>query len=144
MKEIEINVKNIISRELSKKYSSGWMIKGIPKGIYTRVKSTADDKNYEMVSSGDIEQEADAWDFVTLKDCKQIILYGNHWSEIFEPLSTRPGEEKIAGGREAKTDWLLKCDSILNKLRLPTASYSVSTGDYELIRSIFNWLAKFK
>lgn len=136
--EIKQKVKSLFEAALEANYGSEWMIKAIPKQIYTRAKSEADDKNYDLISSGHSGEEISLWECVTLSECKTIATIGSHWTDIFEKLLTRPEEEKIAGGKEAKTEWLTKTESISNKLQ--KVSYSVSLEEFELLKSVHIWL----
>lgn len=72
---------------------------------------------------------------------KLIATSGSHWTDIFEKKLTRPEEEKIMGGKEAKTEWLVKIETIANKLQ-KTSQYSVSTQDFELLKEVRSWLCQ--
>ena len=61
-------------------------------------------------------EDVDIWDFVALADCQSIVLTGKNWSTFFEDLLVRPEEVRIAGGKEAKTQWILRMSAIKNKL----------------------------
>ena len=56
---------------------------------------------------------------------------------LFEPYFVRPEEEKISGGKDAKTDWLLKLSNIINKMK--NDNYSVPVEDYNYVTSIHEW-----
>ena len=137
--EIRKAVKNLFERELEKSYGKDWIIKALPKTIYTRAKSVADEQNYEMISAGQSGEEISIWDCVSLTECKSIATIGNHWATIFESFLVRPEDEKLMGGKEAKTEWLSKVESISNKLQQRT-SYSVTAEEFEFIKSIHLWL----
>lgn len=139
LREIEIKVKLVMSQRLEAKHGENWIITGIPKSVYTKAKKEADNQNYDTISSGKTGNIVDIWDCVTLAECKDILLHGKNWSEIFDPIFVRPEDEKIIGGRIAKTEWLIKLNNILNKL-LKSTNYSVSTEDYGFIKSIYDWL----
>ena len=130
----------IRDRVLSQKYGENWEIKGLPKSIYKRAKSVADERNYDSIATGDGSSPVTIWDCVKLKECGEIVTAGSHWTELFESILTRPEEEKIAGGKSAKTKWLERIDSLQNKLG--NASYSVSTTEFEFIKSIHEWICK--
>ena len=137
--EIRKAVKDLFERELEKSYGKDWVIKALPKTIYTRAKSVADEQNYEMISAGQSGEEISIWDCVSLTECKSIATVGNHWATIFESLLVRPEDEKLMGGKETKTEWLSKVESIFNKLQQRT-SYSVTAEEFEFIKSIHLWL----
>lgn len=134
--EIRKEIKAIFEKELEKLYGDSWLIKALPKTIYTRAKTEADDKNYDLISSGQAG-EISIWDCVNLSDCKNIATIGNHWAAVFEKFLVRPEEEKISGGKEAKTEWMSKVETIFNKLH--RMSYSVTESEFKLIKSIYLW-----
>lgn len=140
LRDIETKVKSIIKNKLNDIYGDAWLIKGLPKSIYTRAKGIADEKNYDNIHSGDSVESVNVWDYVTLKECKTIVTSGSHWTEGFDTLITRPDEEKLAGGKEMKTEWLVKIETIFNKLKMPATNYSVSTTDFDFIRDVHQWL----
>ena len=114
-----------------------WEIKGIPKAIYMRAKGEADEKNYESVNANDEETAVSIWECVTLKECKDIVTAGNHWSDLFEEKFTLPGEERKPGGKAAKTEWIEKIDKLQNKLKNP--SYSITTEEFRFIEEVLHW-----
>lgn len=136
--EIESKIKHLISERLSDYYGDSWMIKGLPKNIYTRAKSEADKAMYEHVTNDSDETEIPIWDYVTLTECKPIILNGKNWSLFFEDTFVRPEEANLAGGKDPKTDWILRLNTIVNKLAKD--SYSVSVDEYSYVKSINEWL----
>ena len=139
--EIKRTVKELFSNLLETHYGKNWLINSLPKPIYNRAKNEADEHNYDLIKSGSSETEATIWDFVTLSDCKLIATSGSHWTDIFEKRLTRPEEEKIMGGKEAKTEWLVKIETIANKLQ-KTSQYSVSAQDFELLKEVRSWLCQ--
>ena len=138
LREIESVIKDIISYQLETMYGENWIIKGVPKPVYIRAKKEADDQNYDIIASGESNENVSIWDCVSLLECKDIILNGKNWSSLFESIMVRPEELQINGGREAKTQWLKKLQTISNKLL--KATYSVSKEEYNYIKSIYSWL----
>ena len=69
-----------------------------------------------MLSNNEDVDDVEIWDFVPLADFQPIILNGKNWSTFFEDILIRPEETKIAGGKEAKTQWILRLSAIKNKL----------------------------
>lgn len=138
LSEIISKVKLLISTRLEDYYGDSWLIKGLPKNIYTRSKSEADEAAYIYVSKTGEEIDIPIWDYVTLAECKQIILNGKNWSLFFEDTFVRPEESNLAGGKDPKTDWILRVSSISNKLS--KESYSVPVDEYAYIKSIYDWL----
>ena len=87
-----------------------------PKDYAKKAKKLADDRMYDLKMNDTDAEDVDIWDFVTLADCQSIVLTGKNWSTIFEELLVRPEEVRIAGGKEAKTQWILRMSAIKNKL----------------------------
>lgn len=136
--EIETKIKLLISERLEEYFGDSWLIKGLPKAIYTRAKGEADEAIYEHVTNTGEEVEIPIWDYVTLAECKQVILNGKNWSLFFEDTFVRPEEVNLVGGKEPKTDWILRLNSITNKLAKD--SYSVPVDEYSYVKSIHEWL----
>ena len=138
VREIVTKVKLLISEYLNDYFGESWLIKGLPKNIYTRAKGEADEAMYIHVTNTGEEIDIPIWDYVTLPECKQIILNGKNWSLFFEGIFVRPEEANLVGGKDVKTDWLLKINSISNKLS--KESYSVTVDEYTYVKSIYDWL----
>lgn len=138
LREIKVWVKHIVQESLSQKYGDNWEIKGLPKQIYKRAKGLADEKNYDNVTSGNGADPVSVWDCVTMKECKEIATVGGHWTELFESRLTRPGDEKMPGGKAAKTKWIEQVEVLQNKLNNP--SYSISTAEFEFIKEVYSWI----
>lgn len=140
LREIEVRIKSIIEEKLSMYYGDNWEIKGLPKTIYKHAKGLADERNYDSISSGDGASMVSIWDCVSLKECKEIVTIGSHWTELFESVLTRPEEIKIAGGKAAKAKWIEQIEVLQNKLNMP--SFSVTSSDFDFIRAVYGWLVK--
>ena len=140
LREIEVRIKSVIEEKLSVYYGDNWEIKGIPKTIYKHAKGLADERNYDSISSGDGASMVSIWDCVSLKECKEIVTIGSHWTDLFESVLTRPEEAKLAGGKAAKTKWIEQIEVLQNKLNMP--SFSVTSTDFDFIRAVHGWLVK--
>ncbi|MBQ1736368.1 MAG: hypothetical protein II038_16185, partial [Lachnospiraceae bacterium] len=136
--DIEVSAKQLICSILKQHYGDNWEIMALPRTIYSSAKQKADDQNYDNIKNGTISDTVSIWDCVTLADCKTIATVGTHWTELFESKLTRPEEIGIAGGKATKTEWLVRMTTIMNKLMKP--NYSVSKEEYDLIKSIYDWL----
>lgn len=134
--EIQSKVKKIIADQLEAHYGKNWLIQALPRPIYEKAKKDADDQNYESIRLGQ-EGTVTVWDCVSLLECKTIVTSGNHWTTIFESVLTRP-EETESGNKDTRTDWLRQIHTINNKLSMH--AYSVSTKEFEFIKSIYEWL----
>ena len=138
LREIESKVKDIISGRLVDYFGDSWLIKGLPKTIYTKAKKDADEAMYEHVLNNGEEIEIPIWNYITLADCKQIALNGRNWSLFFEDTLVRPEEINLAGGKDPKTEWILRLNTINNKLLKD--SYSVPVDEYSYVKSIYEWI----
>lgn len=136
--EIEVTAKSLIGSALEQYYGENWEIKALPKTIYNAAKQKADDQNYDSIKNGYASDTVSIWECVSLADCKVIATAGNHWTEIFEKILTRPEDANVSGGKAAKTDWLARMTTISNKLMKP--NYSVSKDEFDLIKSVYDWL----
>lgn len=140
LREIEAWVKETVKKSLSEKYGQDWDVKALPKTIYKKAKATADDQNYNSIVAGGGDDKISVWDCVSLKGCKEVVIAGSHWSELFEDILTRPEDKSIQGGKGAKTQWIEQVDTLQTKLKMP--SYSVSSTDFEFIKSVHNWIKR--
>lgn len=138
LREVEVWIKQTIQTALMDKYGDNWEIKSLPKPIYKRAKGISDERNYDSITSGDGANTVSVWDCVTLKECKEIVTVGSHWTELFEGILTRPEEEKISGGKAARTKWIEQVEILQNKLNMP--SYSVTTAEFEFIKAVYTWM----
>ena len=138
LRAIVIYVKAIIAKRLEEVRGSNWLIVGLPKSVYIRAKKEADDQLYDVIASGGSKESVSIWEYVTLAECRDVITNGRNWTEIFEHILTPPQDENIPGGKDVKTKWLARLNKIDNKLA--RATYSVSTDEYNFIKSIYNWL----
>lgn len=133
---IEERVKEMIADALNSYYGDKWLIKGLPKTIYKNAEKLASDRNYDLLSN-DEDGEIEAWDCITLSDCKEIVTYSHNWSEIFEPIMTRP-EDKNLSTKDQKTEWMAIMNKEINKMSKQT--YSVPKVTFEMISEVYEWL----
>ena len=132
-------MKNVISDSLQDYFGASWLVKGLPKNTYTKAKKLADEKAYDIqLNSDDDVEDVDIWDYVPLADYVPIVTNGKNWSSFFEEILVRPEELKIAGGKEAKTQWILRLSAIKNKLS--KEAYSVPVDEYSYVKSIHDWI----
>ncbi|MBK8920301.1 MAG: hypothetical protein IPM81_02155 [Saprospirales bacterium] len=121
-------------KRLKDLYGDTWFKSGLPKNVYDESIMRAADKNYEAKTKS---EEVDPWDCLNIIDYRKIATYGRNWSELFEKHYTKPGEEKISGGKDAKTGWMQKLERIRNQ---NVHSYSVKEDEYELLCELNEWL----
>ena len=137
--EVENKLKTIISDNLQEHFGASWLVKGLPKNTYAKAKKLADEKAYDLQLNNDEDvEDVNIWDYVPLVDYVPIVTNGKNWSLFFEEILVRPEETKIAGGKEAKTQWILRLSAIKNKLS--KESYSVPVDEYSYVKSIHDWI----
>lgn len=135
--DLEILVREDVMQYLLGKYSEHWKL-SIPKVVYQSIEKKASDLNYEIE---DNQERIHPLSCLTLNECREIILYGKHWSEQFEKTYTKPSEaRKKAGTKKKKTEWMRKLNDI--KKRQNTFGYSVTEENFEMIKAIYQWLTK--
>lgn len=138
IRDLEMFMKNDFRTQLRAFYGDSWFKSGLPKVVYDESMKRAADKNYEAKTKLD---EVDPWDCLNIIDYRRIATYGRNWSEIFEKLYTKPGEEKISGGKDAKTNWMQKLERIRNQ---NVHSYSVKVDEYDFLCELNEWLIERK
>lgn len=134
IRDLETFMKENFRSCLIKHYGNNWFKQGVPKAVYDDAIKRAADKNYEATEK---TEEVEPWDCLNIIDYRKIATYGKNWSEIFEKLYTKPGEEKISGGKDAKTGWMQKLEKIRNQ---NFHSYSVKEEEYGLLKDLHDWL----
>jgi len=134
IRDIEVYLRNDFKEKLLKKYGRGWFSLGLPKHVYDAATKLAADKNYENTSTG---ENVEPWDCLMIINYRDIAIYGSNWSELFEKEYTKPGEEKLGGGKKAKTEWFSKLSRIRNE---NFHTYSVTEKEYEFLKELHNWL----
>ena len=136
---LDKQVRTIVKEKLEQEYGDNWLEQGLPKNIYKVAGGLAADRKYEDAQNNNLV-EVEIWNFVTLKDIREIVLYRNHWSTIFEKLFTLPAESKRGGNKEQKTEWL----SLLYKenTQLSKSNYSISKDKFEKISDIYGYIVE--
>ncbi|UAY51282.1 DGQHR domain-containing protein [Ferruginibacter albus] len=134
IREIELYLKASVRERLETEFGKGWFKKGVPIKIYTDATTIAAQKNREIENE---EDEKDPWDCLHLINYRDIIV--QNWQKIFEKNYTIPGEEKISGGKEAKTKWLVELNRIRNE---NDHTYYVTSDELSFIEKIYDWLIK--
>ncbi len=80
--EIETKIKLLISERLEEYFGASWLIKGLPKAIYTRAKAEADEAIYEHVTNTGEEVEIPIWDYVSKRQTIRLDFSGNLWQTL--------------------------------------------------------------
>ncbi len=135
IREIEnSNLKVNIKQKLEDEFGKSWFKKGLPEKIYSDAIALAAKKNREIE---DENEEKEPWDQLHLIDYREIIL--KNWQKMFEISYTRPNEEKISGGKDAKTKWMVELNRIRNE---NYHTYYVTSEELSFIEEIYDWLVK--
>ena len=134
IRDIETFLKEDFMKRLEDFYGPNWLKKGVPPAVQDSAVLMANQKNREL---DDNEEEYNAWDCINIIDYRRIAAYGSNWRDIFEKAYTKPGEEKISGGKEEKTKWMQKLERIRNQ---NFHSYSVKQEEFEFLNEIHEWL----
>jgi DNA sulfur modification protein DndB len=138
IRSLETFMKEDFRAKLKELHGENWFKTGIPKAVYDTANQRASDKNYEAKTKSD---EVEPWDCLNIIDYRKIATYGRNWSESFERCYTKPGEEKIRGGKDAKTAWMQKLERIRNE---NFHSYSVKEEEYGFLCELNEWLVEQK
>lgn len=138
IRDLETFMKKDFQDKLDTAYGDTWFKSGVPKAVYDSANQRASDKNYEAKTKA---EEVQPWDCLNIIDYRKIATYGKNWSEIFEKHYTKPGEEKLRGGKDAKTGWMQKLERIRNQ---NFHSYSVKQDEYGFLCELNEWLIEKK
>ena len=132
IREIETFFNNDFKNKLEEKFGKMWFKKGLPPQVNEAAVALANKKNLEVENE---EDEVDAWDCLTIIAYRQIAL--KTWQDVFEKDYTRPGEEKISGGKEEKTKWMVYLEQIRNKC---VHSFYVDPDELKFLEELYDWL----
>ena len=124
MRKIESAVKKYVREKLEDQYGGKW-INEIPQAVYTAASKDASKHRYET------GEDKDFWDFVTIIGCKDIVVFGKNWSEIFEKKFMLPSELKKSGGKQAKVEWMVLIDKL--QRRAIKSNFTVAKSEYQTL-----------
>ena len=133
IRDIETFFKIDFKDRLQKAYGTNWFKKGVPANVYEDAGLLAMQKNRDVEK----HEEVEPWDCLNMIDYRKIVLYNTNWREIFEKHYTKPGEEKMRGGKEDRTKWMVTLEKIRNQ---NFHSYTIKEVEYEFLRDIYEWL----
>ena len=108
--------------------SSGNWIQEIPKKIYTSANSEKSKHEYDTGENKDISE------FFTMSDLSEIIMFGPNWSTYFEKVFTLPSQEKLSGGKKAKTAWMLTIDKL--QRNVGRATFNVTKEQRDMLLEV--------
>jgi DNA sulfur modification protein DndB len=132
IREIETFFNKDFKNKLEDKFGKMWFKKGLPPQVNEAAVALANKKNLEVE---DEEDEVDAWDCLTIISYRSIAL--KNWQEVFDKDYTKPGEEKISGGKEEKTKWMVSLEQIRNKC---VHSFYVDPDELKFLEELYDWL----
>jgi DNA sulfur modification protein DndB len=134
IRDIEIEFKKDFKERLEEFFGKKWFEKGVPPKIADKALVDALAKNRELE---DDDEEVEPWDCLTIIAYREIAL--KNWQNIFEKEYTKPGEEKISGGKDEKTKWMVRLERIRNQ---NFHSYSVSEEELDFLEELHDWICK--
>ncbi|MCF8294822.1 MAG: DGQHR domain-containing protein [Bacteroidales bacterium] len=132
IREIETFFNKDFKEKLENKFGKMWFKKGVPPQISEDAVGLAYKKNLEVENE---EDEIKPWDCINIIAYRVIAL--KNWQDIFERDYTKPGEEKISGGKEEKTKWMVKLESLRNQ---NVHSYFVAEEELKFLEELFDWI----
>lgn len=128
MRRIESAVKKYVREKLEDRYGGKW-INEIPQAVFTAASKDASKHRYET------GEDKDFWDFVTIIGCRDIVVFGKNWSEIFEKKFTLPSELKKGGGKQAKVEWMVLIDKL--QRRAIKSNFTVAKTEYQTLGEVY-------
>lgn len=132
IREIETYFKADFKEKLESFYGNNWFKKGVPPKIGEAATLLMYQKNREVEDEND---ECTEWDCINIIAYREIAL--KNWQNIFEQFYTRPHEKKMAGGKDAKTSWMVRLEKLRNQ---NFHSYYVTEDDYYFLEQLNDWL----
>jgi DNA sulfur modification protein DndB len=135
IRDIETEFKRDFRERLEDYFGKKWFEKGVPPKIADKAAVDALTKNRELDEDDDYEIEP--WDCLTIIAYREIAI--KNWQHIFEKTYTKPGEEKISGGKEEKTKWMVRLERIRNQ---NFHSYSVTEEELWFLEELHDWICK--
>lgn len=132
IRDIETYFKMDFKEKLESFYGSNWFKKGVPSKIGESATILMYQKNREVEDEDD---ECTEWDCINIIAYREIAL--KNWQNIFETFYTRPHEKKMAGGKDAKTSWMVRLEKLRNQ---NFHSYYVTEDDYYFLEQLYDWL----
>lgn len=137
IRDIETEFKKDFKTRLEEFYGRKWFEKGVPPKIADKATVDALTKNRELEEEDD--DIVEPWDCLTIIAYREIAL--KNWQNVFEKSYTKPNEEKISGGKEEKTKWMVKLERIRNQ---NFHSYSVLEEELGFLEQLHDWICKKK
>jgi DNA sulfur modification protein DndB len=134
IREIETYFKKDFRLKLEEFFGKKWFEKGVPPKIADKAIVDALTKNRLLE---DEEKEVEHWDCLTIIAYREIAM--KNWRKVFEKDYTMPGDEKLSGGADGKTKWMVKLEHLRNQ---NFHSYYVSEDELSFLEQLNDWLIK--
>ena len=134
IRDIETYFKIDFKEKLEDKFGNKWFKSGVPPQIAKKAIEMAYDKNLKVENE---EDEIEPWSCLTIISYRTIAL--KNWRDLFELDYTRPTEIKINGGKDAKTQWMVKLENLRNE---NFHQYSVTEDEFYFLEELHEWLIK--
>ena len=134
IRDLETFFKKDFQEKLEDKFGKAWFKKGVPPQVAKKANEIAFEKNLKIENE---EDEVEVWDCLTIIAYRAIAL--KNWRDVFEKHYTKPTEEKISGGKDAKTQWMVKLEKLRNE---NFHQYSVTEEEFSFLEELHDWLIK--
>ncbi|MGX7420524.1 DGQHR domain-containing protein [Carnobacterium gallinarum] len=135
IRDIETYINKDFKEKLINYYGDDWFKSGLPRKVYDEAMQLAASKNYDKLK----EDEVSPWTCLNTIHYREIAVKKENWLHIFSNAYTMPGEEKISGGKDAKTKWIEKFSRIRNENH---HTYSITEKEFEFLEKIRTWLIR--
>lgn len=132
IRDLETFFKIDFQEKLEDKFGGGWFKKGVPPQVAKKANEIAFEKNLKIENE---EDEVEVWDCLTIIAYRAIAL--KNWRDVFEKHYTKPTEQKISGGKDAKTQWMVKLEKLRNE---NFHQYSVTEEEFSFLEELHDWL----
>lgn len=134
IRDLETFFKKDFQEKLEDKFGRAWFKKGVPPQVAKKANEIAFEKNLKIENE---EDEVEVWDCLTIIAYRSIAL--KNWRDVFEKHYTKPTEQKISGGKDAKTQWMVKLEKLRNE---NFHQYSVTEEEFSFLEELHDWLIK--
>lgn len=134
IRDLETFFKKDFQEKLEDKFGKAWFKKGVPPQVAKKANEIAFEKNLKIENE---EDEVEVWDCLTIIAYRAIAL--KNWRDVFEKHYTKPTEQKINGGKDAKTQWMVKLEKLRNE---NFHQYSVTEEEFSFLEELHDWLIK--
>lgn len=131
IRDIEQSLNSKFKQLLTDNFGTGWFEEGVPPQIQDEAVRLAQQKKREK------HRDVHPWSCLRIIDYRTIAL--RNWQSIFADIVTLPDEQKLAGGKDAKTLWLDKVGRIRNQ---NMHSYSITKEELDFLKKIKSFVCE--